>query len=119
MNYTIQQNHPNTYLECQPGLVVHNEAAALDLVALCGENGVQRILLHAENLPLEFYNLKTGLAGRILLKWTTYWIKAALVLPAEMRRNGRFAEFAWESSINREFRIFSDRQSAETWLIND
>ncbi len=118
MNYQIINN---LYLECLLGDGwIEKEADALDLVAACGENRVQRLLLYSENLSDDFYQLKTGLAGAILLKFSTYHIKVAAVLKPEQVNQGRFREMALEANrSNREFHIFYNRPKAVEWLAAD
>ncbi len=104
-------------VETIPGSgVLADEAGALDLVAACGEHRAERLLLHTENLSDAFFDLKTGLAGAALLKFSNYWLRVAAVVPAGRIGQGRFAEFAAETNTGRQFRIFSQRQAALDWL---
>ncbi len=119
MDYRLVQVGEVKYVECLPdGWLITRDSDALDLVAACGEHDTDRLLLHADSLPAEFYNLKTGLAGAILLKFSNYFIRCAAVLPPELVNQGRFQEFALETNRGRAFRIFSDRDSAERWLMS-
>lgn len=120
MTYTIVQKNGKTYLECLPTLKpIESEQDALDLVALCGENEVSRLMLSAENLTPEFFDLKTGLAGQILLKFSNYQIKTVLITNPEQVGNSRFAEMAMESNRFNQFGVFYARKDAEDWLIRD
>ena len=120
MNYTLIHTQGRSYIECQPGeICLRNEADALDLVAACGENGTQRLMIHASNLAPEFFDLSTRVAGEILLKFSNYRIQAAAVLRPEMVERGKFKDFVLETNRGRDFRVFYDRQSAESWLVGD
>ncbi len=67
MNYTLQEKDGQPYIECQPdGGRIENEQDAVDLVGICGEEGTQRLMLHAENLTDAFFDLKTGVAEAII-----------------------------------------------------
>ncbi|MEN4013592.1 MAG: DUF4180 domain-containing protein [Chloroflexota bacterium] len=104
-------------VETVPGSgFMQSEADALDLVAACSEHGAERLLLHAENLSDAFFDLKSGLAGAALLKFSNYWLRVAAVIPAGRIGHGRFAEFAAETNTGRQFRIFNQRQAALDWL---
>lgn len=104
-------------IETVPGSgSIQGEADALDLVAVCGEYGAQRLILHVENLSDAFFDLKSGLAGAVLLKFSNYWLRVAAVIPAARIGQGRFAEFATETNTGQQFRIFSQRQAALDWL---
>lgn len=106
------------YLECMPdGQQLNGENEALDLIAACGENETDRLLLHAENLPADFYRLSSGLAGKLLLKFSNYRIRVAAILPAELVHQGRFREMVLETNRGNEFRVFQEREAAEQWLV--
>ena len=70
MNYQLNKVNDVEYVEILPdGGVVASERDALDLVSACGENLTPRLMIHAENLSPEFFDLKTRLAGEVLLKF--------------------------------------------------
>lgn len=118
INYHLVENSINAFVECLPdGGQVQSEQDALDLVGACGEYQAHRLLLHAANLGEDFYDLKTGLAGAVLLKFSNYRIKAAIVVDPE-RMTGRFGEMAGEANRrNRDFHVFHAREDAVKWLI--
>jgi PadR family transcriptional regulator, regulatory protein AphA len=95
---------------------IASEKDAVVLVGLCGENGTNRLLLHAKDLSPDFFDLSTRLAGEILLKFSTYRIQAALVAGPELTRRGKFPEFMLETNRGPAFRVFSERQPALDWL---
>ena len=121
MNYQVNESNEILYVECLPdGGVVRSERDALDLVAACGESGATRLMIHAGNLSPEFFDLKTRLAGEVLLKLAMYRIKLAAVLTPELVGDGRFYEMVIEANRrNQEFHVFYDRAEAEAWLIGD
>lgn len=119
MNCTIKEREGQRYVEAASGTVlIQNINDALDLIAYCGENDTNRLMLHASNLTEDFFDLKTGLAGDILQKFVNYYIKAAAVIPQEQVGQGRFREMALEANRGQHFRVFQDVQEAENWLIN-
>ncbi len=121
MNYHVVEHTQNRYIECLPdGGQIASERDALDLIAACGENQTNRLLLYAGNLADDFYHLKTGLAGTVLQKFTNYWVKVAAVLTPELVNQGRFREMVLEANrSNRDFHVFYDREKAEAWLVVD
>jgi hypothetical protein len=94
-----------------------SEGDALDVVAGCGSVGTHLVLLRAGDLSPAFFDLKTGLAGAALLKFSNYSLKVTAAIPAGQIPEGHFAEFAGETRKNREFRIFYDEESAVAWLL--
>lgn len=121
MEYRVVEVNGNRYVECLPdGGMLTSERDALELVAACGETGTNQVMLHAGNLPAEFYDLKTGLAGAVLLKMSNYRIRLAAVLTPALVGTGRFYEMVLETNRrSREFRVFYTRAEAEDWLISE
>jgi hypothetical protein len=118
MNYRFVPAQPNAYIECiSDSTPISSAQDALDLVAGCGEYGVSRLLIPESCLNEDFYNLKTGLLGEILLKFSNYRIKAAAVIPSDQVGKGKFFEFTLETNRGRDFRIFADDQKAVDWLV--
>ncbi|MBN2600837.1 MAG: DUF4180 domain-containing protein [Candidatus Marinimicrobia bacterium] len=105
-----------TVIEGPPGqALIHNEREAVDVIGFCGEHEAVGILLYPENLPEDFFDLKSGQLGNIVQKFVNYYLKVALVLSPEFVK-GRFEEFATESNRGNHFRTFYERKSAEKWL---
>jgi len=116
MNYQLIE-HPAPYIECVPdGELLTRESQALELVAACGEFRVGRLLMHSSSLPEAFFQLRSGLAGMVLLKFSNYRISLALVATPAQAQNGRFADLVLETNRGKEFRVFFDRDEAVKWL---
>lgn len=110
----IEKNKKYLYLN-PAGKSIQTEQDGLDLIALCIENGVNRLLIHSGRLSDEFFRLRTGLAGAILQKFSQYNIKAAVLLEGEHIR-GKFEDFLLESNRGRQFRAYESFREAENWL---
>jgi PadR family transcriptional regulator, regulatory protein AphA len=117
MEHTVINSESKLIAECLPdGGQITDESSALDLVSICGEEGTDLILLHHTNLHPDFFDLKTRLAGYVLLKLSNYRIHAAAVIPKEMVGTGRFYEFVIETNRRNDFRVFDNRDEAVKWL---
>jgi len=117
MNYRVVHTGTQIYIQCIPGEThLANEQDAVDLVAACGENGAQRLMVFAENLSKDFYRLSSGVAGNILLKFAIYRIRVAAVLTPELVNQGRFREMVIETNRGNQFRVFYEQSKAEKWL---
>lgn len=117
MNYRLVEDRAHPYVEVLPGDgLLESEREALDLVAACGEYDTCRLLLPDEILTDDFFNLRTGVAGEILLKFVNYGVRAAAVVPRERVGEGRFAEFVLETNRGKDFRVYNDRENAVSWL---
>lgn len=61
------------------GIVFGNPRDALELMMNCYYQGHEGIMLFEHNLPPAFFDLKTGIAGEILQKFSTYNMKLAVI----------------------------------------
>ena len=120
MNYKVVEQGSKIIIEYVPSVKwVENERDALELVAICGENDTNRLMLYAGNLTEDFYQLSTGVAGDILHNFVNYYIKGVAVLTPELVNQGRFREMVIEANRGRHFHVFYEREKAEQWLISD
>jgi hypothetical protein len=119
MNYIYHQQGDSGFVEGLPGDgVVQSEEEALELVAACGEYGTFNLLLPAECLADEFFNLSSGVAGAVFLKLSLYRIRCAILLPPEQATQGRFGEMVLEANRRDDaLHFFSDRSKALDWLM--
>lgn len=118
MNFQIKESNNKKYLEfIATATPLSTENDALELVALCGENNTNLLMLHNSTLSEDFFKLKTRVAGNILQKFMNYNIKAVAVIPNEIIQKGRFRELAIETNRGNHFRIYQSKDEAERWLL--
>ena len=86
------------------------------VVEACASARSQDALLHPANLPPEFWDLSSGIAGEYLQKWRNYRIRVAVVCPASVTFSTRFGEMLAEEAGRGFFRVFGTRDEAATWL---
>jgi PadR family transcriptional regulator, regulatory protein AphA len=119
MNYKRMENNQKSYVECLPdGCLLKSESQALDLIAACSEYETNRLLIHKQSLPDDFFNLRSGLAGAVLQKFVNYNLRVALVIGAEQAKEGRFGDMVIEANRGSQLRFFNEPSQAEAWLIN-
>jgi hypothetical protein len=99
-------------------VLIEDERDVVDLLGVCAEFDANRIMLHGGILSSRFFDLKSGHAGMMLQKLVNYQIKTAAILSPDQIR-GKFAEFVAETNRGYHFRVFFDRQQAESWLLRD
>jgi hypothetical protein len=117
MEIKLLEKAGKKFVELVPGkTILRNEQDTVDLIGLCGENGTNRVMFHAENLTPEFFDLSTRVAGDMLQKFVNYYMKVAAVITPDYIKSARFKEMVMETNYSNEFRVFSDRDKAETWL---
>lgn len=87
------------------------------LVEACAAARSQDALLHPANLPPEFWDLSSGLAGEYLQKWRNYRVRVAVLCPpGSVAFSSRFPEMVSEEARKGYFRIFETREPAIEWL---
>jgi hypothetical protein len=119
MDIDIKKANGRTYVEGRPGrLIIREERDILDLLAECGQNDTQLLMLHHENVNPDFFDLKTGFAGTVLQKFSTYHIKAALVVDMDRIESRRFKELVYECNKGGGIRFYKERSEAEDWLVS-
>jgi hypothetical protein len=106
------------YLILPETFLLDSPERALDLLSLCSEEGKQAAIIPDSCIPDSFLDLKTRLAGEILLKFTNYQFRAAAVISPGRIGNGKFREFMIETNRRDDFRVYSTRSQAEQWLIS-
>lgn len=61
------------------GLVIANIEDGLDLVGNVYFQGFDKIIIHEKNITPDFFDLKTGIAGEVLQKFSNYRIRLAII----------------------------------------
>jgi hypothetical protein len=117
MNFIVRTVAGHRFVEGTPGQPIIERAADVSAVLeTCFAEGVDRLLLYAENLPGHFFDLRSGEAGAILQKLRTYHVRLAVVRSPALPLNRRFAELMADEQRGRDFRLFDARAEAEEWL---
>lgn len=120
MDVKLHKQAGKSILECPAGsLRIVTERDVLDLLGLMGEYGADMLLLNGDCLDPAFFDLKSGLAGVVLLKLDTYHIRTAVILPRERTNSGKFGEFVLETNRGNQFRVFEQHDNAMKWLVGE
>lgn len=90
---------------------IKNAQDALDLMANCAYQGTRKIVIQENQLTPDFFDLKTGVAGEILQKFSTYQVQLAIVGDYSKYSSKSLRDFIYES--NKMGRIFFVRTVAE------
>ncbi|MFC5409073.1 DUF4180 domain-containing protein [Larkinella bovis] len=78
--------------------VIQQVQDALDLLANCAYQGAEKIIVQEKHLTPGFFDLKTGLAGDILQKFSTYRIQLAVVGDFSKFTSQSLRDFMYESN---------------------
>ncbi|HWR72074.1 MAG TPA: DUF4180 domain-containing protein [Nitrospirota bacterium] len=77
---------------------------ALDLMADAGSRGIRDLIVHEKNIIPDFFDLRTGLAGEILQKFSNYDMRLSIVGDFSKHNSKSLAAFIAE--CNRGIRVF-------------
>lgn len=91
---------------------------ALDLICDLGAYGCNRIIIRISNLHADFFRLKTGLAGDILQKFSTYGVKLAIIGDFSNYKSKSFQDFIRESNKGNLIFYIDNMDSALMRLTN-
>ena len=86
------------------------------LVEACGNAMVDRIALYPENLPENFFDLSSRVAGEVLNKLRMYHVRLAVVRTPKLKLSSRFGEMLADERRYRHFDLFEDLPDALDWL---
>jgi hypothetical protein len=98
-------------------VIIKNVSDILDLLAFGGERETNLFMLEETDFDAAFYDLKSGLAGEIVQKFSNYRVRVAIVGSFESVRSKRIREFMAESNKGNQLRFTEDKESALAWLI--
>jgi hypothetical protein len=96
------------------GISIRSFRDISDAIAACIE--ADGLILTEDDLPQEFFNLRSGLAGELFQKCTNYKVRLAIVLPNPEAYGERFSELVYEHKSHNLIRFVRSKDEAETWL---
>ena len=106
------------FIELKPSSPVLGDAVAVtNLMGHCYADDIDIAIIYEENLPDHFFDLKSGLAGEILQKFSTYRFRAVFIISIQ-RFTGRFAEMAMEENKKSRFHFCKNRDAALSFIRN-
>lgn len=98
-------------------IILQDVQNALDLMATIQfAHGCGKAVIDAANIAEDFFRLRTGLAGEILQKWTTYGFPVAIVGDFDRYNSKSLRDFIYESNKGRHVFFAKDRQEAIRFL---
>lgn len=71
---------------------------AVDMMMNCAYQGASTIIIRKKNLIPDFFDLRTGIAGEILQKFSTYDLKLIIVGDFENVASRSLRDFIYESN---------------------
>lgn len=97
--------------------IIHNAQDALDMLANCAFQGATKIIIQARHLAPDFFDLKTGIAGEILQKFSNYQMQLAIVGDFSQYSSQSLRDFIFESNkVGRIIFVASVEEAREKWV---
>ncbi|MDF2629629.1 MAG: cytoplasmic protein [Symbiobacteriaceae bacterium] len=101
------------------GVVIGEVQDALDLMATVRyHHGCDKAVLDKATITEDFFQLRTGLAGEILQKFTNYGFVVAIFGDFSVYESKALRDFIYESNQGRQVYFAPDQQSAVERLQN-
>jgi hypothetical protein len=79
-------------------ILIQNASDSLDLLGNIYYLDFDKIILHQKNITSEFFDLKNGLAGEILQKFSNYRVRLAIVGDFSIYTSKSITDFIFESN---------------------
>ncbi|MDB5258690.1 MAG: alpha/beta hydrolase [Chitinophagaceae bacterium] len=83
------------------GIVINRAEDGFDLLANLYYQDFDKIILHEKNITPDFFDLKNGMAGELLQKFSNYRIPLAIVGDFTKYKSKSMIDFIYESNKGR------------------
>lgn len=84
----------------------------IDLLGNLYYQGFDRIVIHDKNITPDFFDLKNGIAGEILQKFSTYRVRLAIVGDFSKYKSKSLNDFIYESNKGRHISFVASMTEA-------
>jgi hypothetical protein len=92
--------------------LINKAADGLDLLGNLYYQGFDRIVIHDRNITPDFFDLKSGIAGEILQKFSTYRVRLAIVGDFSKYKSKSLNDFIYESNKGRHINFVASTTEA-------
>ena len=92
--------------------IINNTEDGLDLLGNLYYQGFDKRIIYEKDITPDFFNLKTGIAGEILQKFSTYRIRLAIIGDFSRYTSKSLKDFIYESNKGRHISFLSTKKEA-------
>jgi hypothetical protein len=92
--------------------IINNPEEALDLMGDLYYQGFDKIVIHEKNIAPDFFDLKNGIAGEILQKFSNYRVRLAIVGDFSKFTSKSLNDFIYESNKGRHINFVPNSNDA-------
>lgn len=97
-------------------IIINKTEDGLDLLGNIYYQGFDKIVIDQKNITSDFFELKTGIAGEILQKFSTYRVRLAIVGDFSKYESKSLNDFIYESNKGRHVNFVDSMTAALTIL---
>lgn len=98
-------------------IIIQTAADGLDLMGNIYYQGIDKIILHQQNITPAFFDLKTKMAGEILQKFSTYRVRLAIVGDYSTFSSKSLQDFIYESNKGKQVNFVGSVSEALSLLM--
>lgn len=98
--------------------IINNVEDGLDLLGNLYYQDFDKIVIHEKNITPDFFNLKNGIAGEILQKFSNYRVRLAIVGDFSKYTSKSVNDFIYESNKARQINFVATQSEAIKVLLN-
>jgi hypothetical protein len=93
-------------------LIIEKEEDGLDLLGNLYYQGFDRIIIYEKNITPAFFDLKNGMAGEILQKFSNYRVRLAIVGDFSAYTSKSITDFIYESNQGKQVNFLKSLEEA-------
>lgn len=98
--------------------IINEIEDGIDLLGSIYYQGFDKIIIHEKNITPDFFDLKSGIAGEILQKFSTYRVRLAIVGDFSKYSSKSLKDFIFESNKGQHINFVSSCTEAVNILSN-
>ncbi len=92
--------------------IISGSEDGLDLLGNLYYQGFDGVILYEENIAADFFNLKTGMAGEVLQKFSNYRMRLVIIGDFEMYDSQSLRQFIVESNKGKQVNFVDNLHEA-------
>jgi len=93
-------------------IIIKDAADGLDLLGNLYYQGFDKVIIHKQNITPDFFDLKNGIAGEILQKFSNYRIGLSIVGDFSTFESKSIKDFIYESNKSKHINFLSSTAEA-------
>jgi len=97
-------------------IIINDAADGLDLLGNLYYQGFDKIIIYKQNITADFFNLKNGIAGEILQKFSNYRVSLAIIGDFSSYQSKSIKDFIYESNKGKHINFLGPTAEALTKL---